>query len=538
MLTPIVLMILFQLVFIFYLNENIRNELIKNVSRSTEGEYNLNIEKVNVNLFKRSIGLSGFSLAPAIKDSSRVYQYTAAADYIVVDKFYLYDFLLKKKIIAQRLLLVHPIGVVTRGIMAKDNTDKQLKPRLSIYELIKDNIVSLAIQKIEIHNAALKIYNDHNDSLPAVSSYDNDIHISNFNVNAEAQQMSRLFLADSVGIALKNISFNTGNALYTIKAKSITSSYLDSILLIDSFEIVPKFGKKQFAAKAGWQTDRLSISAAHVRFNQMHVKLFFERNWLIAGKMSITELNVHAFRDKNYKRSSKRPPSVQEIVREIPFYTLIDSIKIEHGNILYEELAEKAEKAGKLFIDKLDALITDVSNDKKLMKENNAIRLNASCRIMKNGTLTAHYIIPMNTNKMVYDCYGKLNGLDLKSLNVMLEPNVQAMVKSGVIDSMIFKFHANDSFAKGTMKLAYHDFEVELLNKKDKQGALQNIFSFFANAIFIKKDNPDAKGGIRITDINYERDPTRFIFNYSWKSLLSGIKPAVGIPEIKNPRYN
>jgi hypothetical protein len=61
----------------------------------------------------------------------------------------------------------------------------------------------------------------------------------------------------------------------------------------------------------------------------------------------------------------------------------------------------------------------------------------------------------------------------------------------------------------------------------------EDVLSFLVNRIIIKKDNPLKNKEVRVTNINYERNRQRFIFNYTWKSLLSGIKPAIGLPNKK-----
>ena len=84
------------------------------------------------------------------------------------------------------------------------------------------------------------------------------------------------------------------------------------------------------------------------------------------------------------------------------------------------------------------------------------------------------------------------------------------------------------------MKLIYHHLNLELLSKQNKKSNWrQDVLSFLAQRLIIKEDNPTKNGEIRLSEIYYPRNPNRFIFNYSWKSILSGIKPVIGLPEKK-----
>jgi hypothetical protein len=65
---------------------------------------------------------------------------------------------------------------------------------------------------------------------------------------------------------------------------------------------------------------------------------------------------------------------------------------------------------------------------------------------------------------------------------------------------------------------------------KKKTGDKGGFVSFLANTFVINNKNPNGKN-LRIGEIDEERDPTKSIFNYLWKSLLSGIKPSLGINE-------
>ena len=45
----------------------------------------------------------------------------------------------------------------------------------------------------------------------------------------------------------------------------------------------------------------------------MNVKLFFERNWLLSGKLKINDLFIGAYRDKNVERTEKEIKSLQRM---------------------------------------------------------------------------------------------------------------------------------------------------------------------------------------------------------------------------------
>ena len=65
---------------------------------------------------------------------------------------------------------------------------------------------------------------------------------------------------------------------------------------------------------------------------------------------------------------------------------------------------------------------------------------------------------------------------------------------------------------------------------KKKTGDKGGFASFLANTFVINNKNPNGKN-LRVGEIYFERDKQKSIFNFLWKSLLSGIKPSLGINE-------
>jgi hypothetical protein len=261
----------------------------------------------------------------------------------------------------------------------------------------------------------------------------------------------------------------------------------------------------------------------------MWVKMLFENNRFIARSLTVYDLSILAYRDKNIPRNKRSGKSVQQLIRSIPVSTAIDTIRLKNAKITYQEVPEGSKKAGELFFNGIHGTITGLNNF-----HSSALEVKAFCKIMNQGNFRVQYHFPLNTDKMVFDCVGRLDDFPLKTLNPILENNARVLVKDGITDSLIFSFHADEKAASGKMKFVYHSLKIELLSKNMKSGIIQDLFSMLAHKFFLKENNPSGKKPVRITQIHYTRDPSRFFLNYSWKSLLSGIKPAIGLKGSKD----
>jgi len=128
---------------------------------------------------------------------------------------------------------------------------------------------------------------------------------------------------------------------------------------------------------------------------------------------------------------------------------------------------------------------------------------------------------------------GNLSGLEASELNPILEKNAFIYATSGKIDAMKFSFTANNAKATGKMTMLYHGLDIAVKNKRtDDTTALRERFISFIANIKMLDSNPMSGKDVREGIIYYERDPERFLFNYCFKSIMSGIQSSL----VKSPK--
>jgi hypothetical protein len=67
---------------------------------------------------------------------------------------------------------------------------------------------------------------------------------------------------------------------------------------------------------------------------------------------------------------------------------------------------------------------------------------------------------------------------------------------------------------------------VAINEQKDKSNIAKKIGSFLINNFVIEKENQPDKN-FRPGSIEFERDTTRSIFNFWWKSIASGLESSI-----------
>ncbi len=532
-LSIVVVLTCIQLSFAIYFNNKIKSSILGEIAKQTNNEYDVRISKLHTNVFSQSVYISGFFMKPLKIEDSTSQRYFFTADRLNFLDINIFSLLFHKDLTFSRMELISPSGKIYRNsrflskIPSAQLPDKD-KTAFSLYGLFSKKIHSINIKNIKLLNADIAVFDNYADDNPSIVSKENELRISNLKIDKVTDGSGKLFVADSMRLIINNFSYIPKDSLYALHVKKLVASYSDSTLVLDSFQLAPNFGKGSFAKAAGEQTDRFKISAKKLEFANIDVRLLFERNLFIANKLNIDSLKVSAYRDKNNIRKPKRVKSLQAKIKSLPIYSVIDTIRLNNALVIYEEVAEGSAGPGMISFNDLNATITGFTSDSTLFSKFNLLMIDATCRLMDKGNLSAHYSFPLNTDKTEFDCSGTLADMPAIALNPILEPNANVSIKDGIINSMVFSFHANEFASKGKMKFVYHNLKIEILNKKTKKsGFFEKVKTFIAERIIIKENNPIGNEPVQTTEIYYNPDPTRFIFNYSWKSIFSGIKPAI-----------
>lgn len=114
----------------------------------------------------------------------------------------------------------------------------------------------------------------------------------------------------------------------------------------------------------------------------------------------------------------------------------------------------------------------------------------------------------------------------------MLIPAAFTQIESGWLQNLDFEFTYGNDQSEGIMNFEYENLKIHTLKKKNvEKNPLQAVKTFIANTFVIKTDNLQSDKNFRQGEIQFERNKKKSIFNYWWKSLLSGFKSSTGIKE-------
>jgi hypothetical protein len=285
-------------------------------------------------------------------------------------------------------------------------------------------------------------------------------------------------------------------------------------------------------ARFKYETDRIEAG-----FKNMYVHDFPAVDYIRSGNINssyvkIGDLDVQVYRDKRKHFRHTIKPTFQEIMYNYKAPLNIDSIGILQGKVVYTEMVDNAKAQGRISFSNIRASLYNVTNDSVYVEKEAYFRLKAGGMFMDKSQIRILLKARLFDKQNTFTTNGSLSDLELKALNPMLENSAFIVATAGKIDTMNFNFVANNTKSTGKMKLQYHSLAVTVLNKETGKstGLKQKLITFIANRKLIDA-NPLPGEEVREGEIDHERDPERFLFNYVFKSILSGIRTTL----IKNP---
>jgi hypothetical protein len=511
-----------------YLNKKVIEKVKEQLSTATNGEYTLSLDGLKLNLLTRTITVKNLIIAPIRGQAHSKAQYVFRAKTLRIVNFSIVSYLLDNDLLIDKVEFEEPEICIYQGSERLPQKKKKNDEHFTLYSIFSKKLNSVSIGQIDITNSKFNVYQRGNDTLSVFSSNDNSISIKKFNVSEETDQQNRLFVAEKFEIVLNRFSYQLGKGLYTLYGKSLYASYNDSTLIVDSLQLTPKFNKKDFGIKADRQLSRIQLIASKVEMQKMDVKLFFEYNWLVIHKIAVSRCSIGVYRDNTLPLKHIVIPSIQKMLKDLPFYVAVDTVELKDGEVSSEVLNPNQPVIEAVSIKKMNAIITGIQNDTSNYSEQSAIKIKLSFFFINKANFKGQYIFPLNVSTEYFLCSGSLTSMPLPSLNPLFKDKKHLLFKTGQLDSLSFFLVANENSSNGKMKFIYHDLSLEVLDKAGgKRGFKEKIKTFFANKLIVKESNPGKDGIVRTSPIQIEHNPYRSFIFYSMQSIISGIEPAI-----------
>ena len=352
------------------------------------------------------------------------------------------------------------------------------------------------------------------------------------------------FEATGVEINLSNLSyklkslklnsrennFSRSSGMYGMTIDQLRYSSEDQKIIVDSFLLIPNYGKYEFGRQKGEQVGRINVSVPKLVIEGIAVDEIIDTAFT-ASKIQITSFDLHSFKDKRVPfLRTKHILLPMECFQQLPYPIAADTIIITDSRVTIEEIPETGTESGSVTIDHINAACGLITN-RYHQRVPKYAALKASGLIMNQGEIKAVFSLPLDGSP-TYFTTGSISDFPFEKLNPALENLAWFKIESGKLNNMKFNFRYTDLLSTGTMEIDYEDLRIIGLKKNTDDES--DIKTFVINTIVKNSKNGEVDKLKRTGTINIERDRRRYIFNIWWKSLLDGLGSSIlGIE--KNP---
>jgi hypothetical protein len=543
-LTVVILVVFITLILILaifvnrYWSPILASKVKKVVSTSSDGLYKVNFSSAELHVLRGTLIIYNITLKPdTAVYNIRKAQHLAPNNLVelhikrlTISHMHPFKLYFQHRLDIGEVVLNNPELNVSYQL--NHTKDTVLKDNRTAWQKISKSLHSIHIGNILLGDVKFR-YEDYSGNKVAVSTL-KEMNLSAYDLLIDSvtqTDRSRLLYCKDIIAELNNYTAKSPNGLYTYKINHLKLSTLKSQLNVEGLILKP-INTDEFFKKS--HRDRFTMHLDSLQLNHFDFLNYHKYRILTASSLVLNKGAVEIFGNPaNSKPKTDRIVTFPNVgLFKINADMKIDTILVHHINVVYSEYNDKSNEIGFISFNNTSGRFLNVTTDPSALQKNNISTIQFSSYFMNRGKLDLELAFNLTDKNNSFSCKGNLDPMDLKSVNPATMPLAMVKITSGTLKRFDFDIHADKARAKGKVEVLYNDLKVTILKADTIQDKLkrQTIASFFANIFIIKHDNPDVAGGQpRLFYANYPRTPEMPFFTFVWQTLLSGIKPGVGL---------
>ncbi|MFT7231807.1 MAG: hypothetical protein ACI8TA_001017 [Cyclobacteriaceae bacterium] len=391
-------------------------------------------------------------------------------------------------------------------------------------------IPTVAINNISLNNGRSSFRTKEFNFDQPVSFSEINCNIDSFKIDSTTTLLTLSETLKKTNFSLADFSFLTADSLYQIQLNSLQYDGEHNRVIARNIDLNPLFSRNEFQDQIAYQKDWFDLRISNVILDDPDYKKYITENLLELKEITVNNFSLDTHRDKRLPVPPDLvKPLPQQLISEIPLPFYVDKISVKSSFISHSEFSPTGTLPGSIFFNNLNAEITNITNDAKMLELDSIMVFHAKGNMMTTGLFDVNVKFNLKDTGQYFLFDGTLKNMNLTELNRLLEHTAFVHIKDGFNKYVEFNFEANNKYALGTMKFYYNDLKITVLNPEDatNKGHGASIKSFFANTFVVNKKNPHFLF-VREGDIFYYRDTNKAIFNYWAKALLSGVVSSIG----------
>ncbi|MCW9706707.1 hypothetical protein [Fodinibius salsisoli] len=532
----LLLLLIFQIIISLFADDYAANTIKERFEQSSESAYTLDFEELDLNIFTGSASIQNlqikadttfFSDTSASAPSRMLLQ--GSVGEVEVSGFSLFSTLTGDELHIGNITLSNPdISALKNPYQLSSDSSKSSFGSIdsSIYAVISDQYTALELDEFIIDDGH-GLFTHKADTIASLGKL--NLSLRNIRVDSASAQSGRIFVTDDIAINAQNFTYHLSDSLNTIAFDQLTLSSVDQNIILDSLKLIPKYSKLAFARQHGSRIDRIDLSVPKLEIQSFDYAQFISTGRFYAQSATINNLSLEDYLNRGLPGGPPQPKPLPFVTfRDLKQKIKIDSLHIRSGFISYSEYVGNTPRAGTVTFEDLDATFRNISNFEGDIQQGLTTTLETQSKVMGAGLLETHFEFPMDTEMGFHTIRGNLAPMDITDFNRITEHVAFVRIDRGNLNSLKFEMRLNDDQSSGSLIMDYEDAKISVLDKQsvEQKGLIENLKTFFANNMVVRENNTP-ETGMQAGQIKFQRIKHKSIFNYWWKSLLTGIKDSM-----------
>ena len=538
-LIPVAIIFFIAIILNQYLSPILATKVREAVLAGSDSLYRADFSKAELHLLEGKVTIFNISLTPDTAVFNRKKRQHLAPNNLVtlhVKRLILlhvhpFSYYLGHKLKISKIILNQPeLNISYQLNHTKDTIDKDHQ---TSWQKISKSLHSIQVEHIYFNDVKFK-YEDYSGHKVVISELkEMNLSATDLLIDSATQtDKSRLLYCKDIITELNNYAGKTSNGLYDYKIKYLRLSTQTSRLTIQGLQLEPAKTNIFFNKS---KSDRFTLGLDSLRLNNFDFLRYHKYRVLTASSLELNGGTLRVFGNPN-KQKRPAPDKISTfpnmIIRTTNADLSIDTARLSHINVEYSEFNNDSKKTGTVSFNNTSGYFNNITTNEKVIEKNNFTTAKLSTYFMNRGRLDVQFMFNLTDKDAAFSYKGILGPMEASKINQASVPLAMVKITSGDIRQFSFDIQANSKAFKGNVTLLYNNLKISLLKADTANNQLkkQALMSIFANLFVIKHNNPDDIGKApRTTYVNYLRPKDSPFFKTLWRTLLDGIKPAVGL---------
>ena len=329
-------------------------------------------------------------------------------------------------------------------------------------------------------------------------------------------------------VDVDKFSMESKDKTYRFDFGGISINSLQRALNIRSFKIVPYTSEKKFADAFHFQKDRYDLALTGLNLKGIDMNSLLDKK-IEASEFVIDNADVKVSRDmhKPLEHKNKVGNYPSQMLMKLDMPVNINKIKIKSAIVEYRENEKASDSVGVIKFTNATFDISNVTNIPEAIQKNNEMNIAFQTNALAAIPLQGNFKFVLGSKNGSFFANGNGKGFDAKVLNKVSIPMALVKINSGQINSLEFHFTGNDKKASGSFLMNYKDLKIDVLKRDEdtKKIKKRGLLSFAANLLVENKNSGTS------VKAEYDRDIYKSFFNLVWKTIFTGMKETLGVPQ-------